>query len=117
MVKPVPFSLFTIEIDWFCCSPIISPLIFKAPAVFVILAIPLRFVIVPEISSPLVPEFVTSRVLPEFVTLPFISNTLLVFVKSVSPFVLVTLPSSINPPFPLLFIERAAPLLITSAPK
>ena len=93
------------------------PLIFKAPAVFVILACAFWFVTVPEISRPLTPEFAISRVLPEFVTLPFISNTLLVFVKSVSPFVLVTLPSSINPPFPLLFIERAAPLLITSAPK
>ena len=89
---------------------------YNAPSVFVIFAVPFWFVTVPEIASPPLPEFVISRLFPEFVTVPFISNILFEFVKSVSPFVLDTFPSIKNPPSPLLFIASPDPLFITLAP-
>ena len=88
----------------------------KSPAAFVNVALPLSLSTSPEMLRPFAPEFVMSRLLPEFVTVPLISNVLFVFVRSVSPFVLVTLPLIINPPSPLLFISRPVPLFVTIAP-
>ena len=87
----------------------------KSPASLVNVALPLSLSTSPEMLRPLTPEFVISRLFPEFVTVPFISNMLFEFVKSVSPFVLVTFPSIKNPPSPLLFIASPDPLFITFA--
>ena len=111
---PSPEFVIVILVPSFCTSPPVST--FKPPAALSIFPMPRLLRTLPAIFKPLSPELLISSVAPELVTVPFISNILLVLVKSASPFELVTVPSIVNPASPLLFIASRSPAFSTRPP-